>query len=270
MSPHAEINTPPGASALLATAGACSGSSVDDPLSSAALPTSIQKLAASNDQFNVLLSEIHKTLLSHPDPAESPESLRILTELMSNYSVPSTLDSSTPAPTPWQKYMHTSPYMPYTRNLIYSIPNVATLLILVWNPAKGSAIHDHAGAHCLMKILSGQLEERVFEWPSPSSPTEGEEEQNGEKEHEHEEHTLSLKSSRVLEADQVAYISDTIGLHRITNPSPEMTAVSLHLYWPPWAAMYGCRVYDEKTGRGREAGQAGFYSVGGEKVTGTK
>lgn len=30
--------------------------------------------------------------------------------------------------------------------------NVLWQLILVWSPGRGSAIHDHANAHCVMKV----------------------------------------------------------------------------------------------------------------------
>jgi cysteine dioxygenase len=43
--------------------------------------------------------------------------------------------------------------------------NVLRQLILVWSPGKGSAIHDHANAHCVMKVLKGSLRETLYTWP---------------------------------------------------------------------------------------------------------
>ena len=40
------------------------------------------------------------------------------------------------------------------------------LLLLVWTPAKKSPVHDHADAHCLMKILRGTLRETRFATPN--------------------------------------------------------------------------------------------------------
>lgn len=35
-------------------------------------------------------------------------------------------------------------------------------MVLCWNEGQGSAIHDHAKAHCVMKILEGKLCEVRF------------------------------------------------------------------------------------------------------------
>lgn len=53
---------------------------------------------------------------------------------------------------------------------------------------------------------------------------------------------------------------DKIGLHRISNPSTEKGAVSLHLYTPPFQS---CKTFEEKTGRARSSGNCSFYSVRG-------
>ena len=39
--------------------------------------------------------------------------------------------------------------------------------------------------------------------------------------------------------NEVTYIHDHIGLHKISNPSKTEVAVSLHLYTPPHAANFG-------------------------------
>jgi len=64
--------------------------------------------------------------------------------------------------------------------------------VLVWSPGKGSPVHDHADAHCLMKVLKGTLKETVY----------------------HE--------------GRVTYMADELGLHKISNPDPTNVAVSLH------------------------------------------
>lgn len=40
----------------------------------------------------------------------------------------------------------------YTRNFVDHGNGKANLLILVWTPGKGSPVHDHADAHCIMKV----------------------------------------------------------------------------------------------------------------------
>lgn len=83
----------------------------------------------------------------------------------------------------------------------------------MWNPGKGSPIHDHADAHCILKVLAGELTETVYENPLIN-------EAKGE--------PLRMKSSTTHGVNDVTYISDTIGLHRVHNPSSKNVAVSLH------------------------------------------
>ena len=64
-----------------------------------------------------------------------------------------------------------------------------------------------------MKILQGNLTETIYHMPKsnavPKSP-------------------LSIKKETVYGADQVAYISDKIGLHRVFNADKNNFAMSLH------------------------------------------
>ncbi|KAJ5887607.1 cysteine dioxygenase [Penicillium taxi] len=136
-------------------------------------------------------------------------------------------------PSDWIEYFYNDTSRNYTRNAIENINQKANILLLVWNPGKGSPIHDHANAHCIMKVLSGQLNETVYENP--------EHEQNEEKK------PLTIKSSTTFGVNAVTYISDDIGLHRVSNPSSSEVAVSLHLYTPPNAADYGYNIFDEAT-----------------------
>lgn len=89
----------------------------------------------------------------------------------------------------WQKYAHADGSRPYTRNLVdkgngksnlvrHSKPEYETLLttsklILVWSPGKASPVHDHSGAHCLMKVLKGSLKETLYAWPDQSLIKQG-------------------------------------------------------------------------------------------------
>lgn len=58
------------------------------------------------------------------------------------------------------------------------------------------------------------------------------------------------------------FFTDSIGLHRIENPSHVEPAVSLHLYAPP---IKYCKTFDERTGKTDEV-KCGFYSEYGKKV----
>jgi cysteine dioxygenase len=146
----------------------------------------------------------------------------------------------------WSHYALHDPTLPYSRNGIVNINGNANLLILVWAPGKSSAIHDHANAHCVMKILKGSLKEHLYDIP-------------------HGETKMKEKKTTLLERDVVGYISDDIGLHKISNPTDEL-AVSLHLYTPPYAANFGCNRYDDQ-GHKFHVDMSKYYSWQGEIVT---
>jgi cysteine dioxygenase len=66
-----------------------------------------------------------------------------------------------------------------------------------------------------MKILKGSLMETRYAWPTVDLNNA-------------EDRPLQVLSSKKYETDQVAYMSDKLGLHRISNPDPNDYAVSLH------------------------------------------
>ncbi|KAJ5526876.1 hypothetical protein N7513_011035 [Penicillium frequentans] len=142
----------------------------------------------------------------------------------------------------------------YTRNLIDEGNGKSNLLILVWSPGKGSAIHDHANAHCVMKILKGKLQETLYSWPDQEKIKRG------------ETSPPQITRQTIYEENQVTYMSDKLGLHRISNPDPKNFAISLHLYTPPNAAKEGFCLYDEKTGKAKHIKQTHFYSVRGKRL----
>ena len=75
------------------------------------------------------------------------------------------------------------------------------LMILCWGEGHGSAVHDHADAHCFMKILSGSLSEVRFEWPKGS----GEEEKEDGCSSDHS--SLQEISRTRLNLNEVCYIN---------------------------------------------------------------
>ncbi|KJX97233.1 cysteine dioxygenase like protein [Zymoseptoria brevis] len=180
----------------------------------------------------------------------------------------------------WDRYAFPDASRGYTRNLVSNINGKANLLLLVWTPGKGSPIHDHANAHCVMKILKGRLTETVYAWPceDPTNPTACA--TAADSAYPSTAHTCSSRRSSqgigrselevtketVYAADQVTYMSDSIGLHRIRNPSNEEFAVSLHLYTPPNAAKHGCHIFDPRTGQKSHVAQCHFYSEYGVKT----
>lgn len=62
--------------------------------------------------------------------------------------------------------------------------------------------------------------------------------------------------------NQIYYLHiDTIGLHRVENPSHTDGAVSLHLYCPPFDT---CSIFDKQTGK-RTLCKTTFWSKFGER-----
>lgn len=84
-------------------------------------------------------------------------------------------------------------------------------LILVWSPGQGSPIHDHANAHCLMKVLKGSLKEIRYKYPLDGITSQPQ-----------------VIMENAYDSNQVTYMADELGLHKISNPDAENVAVSLH------------------------------------------
>ncbi|KAL5044733.1 hypothetical protein BDW71DRAFT_185698 [Aspergillus fruticulosus] len=141
----------------------------------------------------------------------------------------------------WTRFYYNDPLKNYTRNAIENINRKANILLLVWNPQKGSPIHDHANAHCIMKVLAGNLRETVYAAPDKDYESPA---------------PLRVLSETEHSPNDITYIADDIGLHRVHNPHPTKVAVSLHLYTPPNAADYGYHIFDGSTGKSSYVPQA--------------
>jgi cysteine dioxygenase len=149
-------------------------------------------------------------------------------------------------PKDWKKYAKFDPHR-YTRHLVDEGNGKFNLMILCWGEGHGSSIHDHANAHCFVKMLDGKLQETLFDWPSDS-------------EDETEMRQLGIS---VCGKDGVAYINDEMGLHRMENPSHSEQGISMHLYSPPFAS---CKTFDQKTGHENTVHMT-FWSKYGQKTT---
>ncbi|GJN66955.1 cysteine dioxygenase [Purpureocillium lilacinum] len=160
-----------------------------------------------------------------------------LTRLMTDY------DSQ---PAEWSKYAFGDASRGYTRNLVDEGNGKSNLLVLVWSPGKGSPIHDHGNAHCLMKILRGDLTETRYAFPEEGEP----------------EGPMKVISEKTYKENAVAYMADELGLHRVSNKGSDF-AVSLHLYTPPNVAKAGCHIFDEKTGKSSHIPGCHYYSAYG-------
>ncbi|KAL9060239.1 MAG: hypothetical protein Q9206_001125 [Seirophora lacunosa] len=97
-------------------------------------------------------------------------------------------------------------------------------------------------------ILKGTLTETRYAWPSTTAPG-----------------PMQITQKANFHRDQVTYMADTLGLHKISNPDPREYAVSLHLYTPPNAAIEGCHVFDSETGKATHVTVYEYYSEYGRK-----
>jgi cysteine dioxygenase len=121
----------------------------------------------------------------------------------------------------FSQYAHFDNARGYTRNLIGTDYQSYTLLLLCWTPGQSSPIHDHPCDGCWMKVLKGQINECRYS-ENASTKTSN----------------CSVSSltcildTTACEGD-VIYIEDSMGLHKVGNPSLTVPAITLHLYCPP-------------------------------------
>ncbi|KAL6158073.1 hypothetical protein ACJBU6_03879 [Exserohilum turcicum] len=196
------------------------------------------------DEFQALVQAINEKLgpSSGIDPADVDENE--LQELMQAY---------VSNESEWRRYFFASDKIPYTRNVVDKGNGKSNLLILVWGPGKKSPIHDHANAHCIMKVLKGHLTETRFNIPTDDDI------QN--------KRPMTKIRETTYSENEVTYMADTLGVHCISNPDLTDYAVSLHLYTPPNAATYGCNVFHQDTSGVIHNKQCHFYSEYGVKVS---
>lgn len=139
----------------------------------------------------------------------------------------------------WGPYAHFDPTKLYTRNLIYTDNEEFTLLLIYWNAAVESKIHDHPCDGCWMHVLQGQVQECRYEYPT------------------NDDDSLLCIADQTFKAGQTAFINNSIGLHKIGNPGT-IPAVALHLYAPPFQK---CKVWDDdKGGSAPKVGSATHFS----------
>jgi len=197
------------------------------------------------DNFAKLVSDLSKVLGPSSGIDSDDVDVEELKDLMSRYNS----DAGE-----WGQYAMGDSSRAYTRNLVDRGNGKSNLLVLVWTPGKGSPIHDHANAHCVMKVLKGRLQETRFAWPNLDRVRGG------------EDSPPQVIQQTVYGENEVTYMSDQLGLHRISNPDLSSIAVSLHLYTPPNAANFGCHIFDEQTGKASHVKQCHFFSDQGRKL----
>jgi len=161
------------------------------------------------------------------------------------------MESYHPDYSEWKKYANFDPHR-YTRNLVDRGNGKFNLILLCWGEGHGSGVHDHANAHCWMKVVDGTLWEKLYDWPDAEATVVD----------PNAYQVMSPRRIAEYKVGEVAYIHDTIGLHRIENNSHSQPAVSLHLYSPPFEM---CKSFDERTGKSTDC-QVIFWSEYGERT----
>lgn len=108
----------------------------------------------------------------------------------------------------------------YTRNCILDNEKFE-LILLCWEEGQKTAIHDHGGEECWVKIVEGEFRENIYE--------------------SNEEGKLKIVRSSIAKTNDIAYMIDFMGYHNLENLSNKRS-MSLHLYAKP---IRNCKVYDE-------------------------
>jgi len=117
-----------------------------------------------------------------------------------------------------RNYSGSADYLPYItlnpnyyhRTKVFANDNFE-IFVITWNKSQQSKIHDHSENGCYMLMLQGELIEEIYSTSSTTSPMQ----------------------TKVFKEGFIGYIDNTIGYHRILNPSDTEIAVSLHVYSPP-------------------------------------
>uniref|UniRef100_A0A0K0EB56 Cysteine dioxygenase n=1 Tax=Strongyloides stercoralis TaxID=6248 RepID=A0A0K0EB56_STRER len=145
----------------------------------------------------------------------------------------------------WKKFYFYDPHK-YTRNLVDTGNGKYNAMILVWPEGIMSPIHDHTSNDCFVKVLEGELTEVKYEWPTD----------------ECEETGMIEIGKDTYSINEVTYMCDKIGLHRMENPSNSKPAVTLHVYIPGYNV---CQIFDEHTGHKTQCNVT-YYTKYGQKV----
>lgn len=120
----------------------------------------------------------------------------------------------------------------YTRNLMLQ-GEAFNVQLLCWAPGCSSPVHAHSCAvthvpsNCFMLVLEGQLAETVYGEEAISADGKSVD--------------ARLGTTRVHGVGTLMYINDSVGLHKVGNPT-DGRSVSLHIYAPGWKQ---CPVFEE-------------------------
>ena len=143
----------------------------------------------------------------------------------------------------WNRFAHFDSHRSYTRNLIATDHVSYTLLLLCWNPGRFSPIHDHPCDGCWMRVLQGQVQECRYKNDSQDE--------------------LICTQDKTYTEGGLVFIEDSLGYHKVGNPSGNQPAVTLHLYSPPFES---CKIWLDESRKPCQSGTICHYSEYGTKI----
>lgn len=146
----------------------------------------------------------------------------------------------------WKRYAFFEPSKKYTRNLIATDHETFTLMLLCWNRGQQSPVHDHASSECWLMCVEGEVRETRYAAPEGDAAA-----------------PLKEIGTGSVHPGEVCFMNDSLGLHRIENPSADHDAVTLHLYCPPFTE---CNVFLQGTCKSSKACTT-FFSEHGQLVS---
>jgi len=111
----------------------------------------------------------------------------------------------------------------YTRNCIIDNEKFE-LILLCWCEGHRTPIHDHGGEECWVKVIEGEFKETIYK--------------------QNEAGELNFVKSSISKSNEITYMKDFMGFHRLENLSNKRS-MSLHLYAKP---IRKCKTFDEKSG----------------------
>ena len=103
-----------------------------------------------------------------------------------------------------------------------------------------------------MRVLRGQIREERFVVASTTTSSSN-------------DHCMHCTRNELYSAGQLLYMEDSMGYHRVSNPSNHENelAVTLHLYCPPY---HQCKVWASEEQKEPTTGHISHYTEYGRKV----
>ena len=111
----------------------------------------------------------------------------------------------------------------YTRNCLFRDADFE-LILICWEQGQETAVHGHDGEDCWVYLLEGEMEEVFFKI--------------------NDDKALQEVGSHKIQPNQLTFMNDKVGFHKLKNCNKSGKSMSLHLYAKP---IENCVSFDETT-----------------------